>query len=215
MRVRRDFLGPLKRDAVAALLAIQTVLFALGWVAGAAIASSRLPESAPTSQASLESLAQWLDTSGTATVIRATVAKALGFTNADLPVRQRGFRGEGEQLTHVGSVIAIPGYSDVVFLALVDESTGDATVWRANRSGDLVFSVLFVNGEVRTNPNQPAQGTFIAEKDYLLRQMRDRLFRASPSTSPVSLSPTPKAGRATISEAAIPGRSRKASVPSE
>jgi len=165
MRVRRHSLGSLKCGAVAALLAIETVLFAFGWVAETVIASPRLPGSAPTRQTSLASLAQWLDTSGTPTVIRAPVAKALGFANADLPVRERGFRDKSEQLTHVGSVIAVPGYQDVVFLALVNESTGDATVWRANSSGDLVSSVLFVNGEARTNPNQQTQGTFIAEKD--------------------------------------------------
>jgi hypothetical protein len=197
------------------LLTCPTVLSPLGWVAASTIRSSRLPDSTPTSKASLASLAEWLDTTGTPTVMRAPVAEALGFANADLPVRERGFRGKGEQLTHVGSVIAIPGYNDVVFFALVDESTGNATVWRAHRSGDLVASVIFVNGEATTNPDQQTREPFIAEKDYLLRQMRDRLFRASPPNSPSCASPMPKAALTTMPEAATSLPSRKTALPSE
>ncbi len=147
--------------------------------------------------------------------MRAPVAAALGFENADLPVRERGFRAKGEQLTHVCSIIALPGHEDVVILALVNEDTGDAAVWRANRSGDLIFSARFANGEAQNISNEESQAIFISEKGYLLAQMRDRLLRASPQPSPKATSSRPAQAPIPATEAPASERSRRTPLSSE
>ena len=184
--------APLNRGVLVALVVVWTgILLTLGWAARTVVASPNTSQSRPASQTSLAPIAKWVEQTGTITVIRAPIAVALGFENADLPVRERGFRAKGEQLTHVCSIIAVPGHEDVVILALVNEDTGDAAVWRANRSGDLIFSARFANGEAQRLSNEESQALFISEKGYLVAQMRDRLLRASPQPSPRTTSSRP------------------------
>ncbi len=183
---------PLNRGFLVALVFVWTsILLTLEWAARMVVASPNMSQSRATSQTSLASIAKWVEQTGKATVMRALVAAALGFENADLPVRERGFRAKGEQLTHVCSIIAAAGHEDVVILALVNEDTGDAAVWRANRSGDLIFSARFANGGAQRISNEESQAIFISEKGILLSQMRDRLLRASPQPSPRATSSRP------------------------
>lgn len=195
-----------------ALVVVWTsILLTLGWAARMVVASPNMSQPRATSQTSLAPIAKWVEQTGTATVMRAPVAAALGFENADFPVRERGFRAKGEQLTHVCSIIALPGHEDVVVLALVNEDTGDAAVWRANRSGDLIFSARFENGEAQRISNEVSQAIFTSEKGYLLAQMRDRLLRASPQPSPRATSSRPM--QAPIPATKAPGSERAGRTP--
>ncbi|MBA3353221.1 MAG: hypothetical protein H0U23_12525 [Blastocatellia bacterium] len=117
---------------------------------------------------SLLDIGNWVDRSGRPTVIRGRVAEKLGFTSVDLRVRELGFRKPSEELTHVCSTTDLLGFEDTIFLALVNESTGDALVWRASRNGDLISTARFENGVATSISNNSAQTAFVAEKEYFL-----------------------------------------------
>lgn len=207
---------PLNRGTLVALVVVWTsILLTLGWAARMVVASPNMSQSSATFQTSLARIAKWVEQTGTATVMRAPVAAALGFGNADLPVRERGFRAKGEQLTHVCSIIAVPGHDDVIILALLNEDSGDAAVWRANRSGNLISSARFANGEARRISNEESQAIFISEKGYLLAQMRDRLLRASPQPSPRATSSRPTQAPVQATEAPASERLRRTPLSSE
>ena len=87
-------------------------------------------------------------------------------------MRERGFRHEGERLTHVCSVSSVPGYADLLFFAQVDESNGDATVWRTSFDGVLASTVRFTGGVVERVPNEGFKSDFEAEKYVFLTKMR-------------------------------------------
>ncbi|HEY1583700.1 MAG TPA: hypothetical protein VGF73_11440 [Chthoniobacterales bacterium] len=112
--------------------------------------------------------------------MRGPIAAAFGMGENDLSVRERGFRGDGERLTHVCSVADGPTGA-AIFLGLVDESTGDATIWRATGAGDLVSTVRFLGGQAMQATSAQPQTSFISEKDYMIRQMRAQSFRLDPA----------------------------------
>ena len=141
-------------------------------------------------QASLAPLAEWVRQTGKPTVMRAPILRALGLPrSSDLSVLERGFRDPGEQLTHVCSVSSEPGLENVVFVALVDENDGNATVWRAERTGQLTTSVRFVDGQAKQISNAETEVLFTSEKAYLLKQMRGRSFRTGPSSNTPAVDP--------------------------
>ena len=120
--------------------------------------------------------------------MRGTIATILDLGHDDLPVRERGFRGEGEKLTHVCTTVTQSAKTIAVILALVDEDTGNATIWRATTNGELVASAKFVNGRATKIPNEEGQTLFVAEKEYILRQVRLNSFRTNPAPTPKSQS---------------------------
>lgn len=132
-------------------------------------------------QSSLAAVATWVEATGKLTVIRGPVAKTLGLGKIDVRVRERGFRVNGDPLTHVCSTIDAPGSGDVVLLALLQERTGDAFVWRATRQGELISSATFASGIANKVDNQVAATAFVAQKDYFTRKMRLETFRTHPA----------------------------------
>ena len=156
--------------------------FAIGIIPVIAIlvsSASAFPVS--TFHTSLSQVAEWIDLTGKPTVIRGVVAEALGFPNADIRVRERGFRNTKERLTHVCSTTDLLGFEDIVFLASLDEATGDALVWRTTRKGELISTAQFADGVAKPMPNGVAQTAFVAEKEYFIREMRTQSFRSNPS----------------------------------
>ena len=83
----------------------------------------------------LKPLAEWLLRTGKPSVVRSRILEAMNLPALDMPVRERGFRHEGERITHVCSICTASGYSDLIFFAQVDESNGSATVWRTGPEG--------------------------------------------------------------------------------
>lgn len=126
------------------------------------------------SQSSLLQIAERIDQTGKPSVIRGVVAEALGFPDADIRVRERGFRKIGEQFTHVCSTSDLLGFENLLFLASVDEATGDALVWRATRQGELVSTARFANGVAKPIGNQQKRSAFVGEKEYFIKQMRSQ-----------------------------------------
>lgn len=153
---------------------------------------------------SLSQVADWIDKTGKPTVIRGTIAKQLGFSTADLPVRERGFRKHDEKLTHVCSSIDLHGFEDTIFLALIDEATGDAVVWRATRDGNLVSAAQFKDGLAQPLPNEISLTAFIAEKDFFIKEMRTQAFRTNPAPRPIVQSLVRPAVTATWTESENP-----------
>ncbi|MDQ3117956.1 MAG: hypothetical protein M3Q89_00040, partial [Verrucomicrobiota bacterium] len=150
---------------------------------------------------------------GKETVIRGGVTVALGLPDTDLPVLQRAFRSEGETLTHVCSVASVPGHEEFVFVASVDEGSGDAIVWRATLNGRLVSSVKFYRGLAITVSNEETQALFAAEKASLLRQMQLRSFRTGTAPAPKP-SPAPLQEPTNV-EPNVPRAWRNTALPSE
>jgi hypothetical protein len=172
--------------------------------------ASALPSTA--FRTSLSQVGEWIDQTGKPTVIRGVVAEALGFPNADIRVRERGFRTTNEQFTHVCSTADLLGFENVVFLASVDEATGDALVWRATRKGDLISSARFAAGVAEPLRNDAARTAFLAEKAYFVRQMRTPAFRTNAAPVPVRQTPPP---HTEASEGKKIQESRNGGLPSE
>jgi hypothetical protein len=167
----------------------------------------------PAFSTSLSQVGEWVEQSGKSTVLRGNIAEKLGFWNIDLPVHERGFRITGEQLTHVCSTPDLPEFRDNVFLAQVDENTGDAVIWRAKRNGDLLMTAQFTGGLAKTVPNETEQTAFAAEREYFLKKMRADIFRNNPAPAD-----TPLASPIPLQPAAAPTvktPSRRLSFPSE
>jgi hypothetical protein len=120
----------------------------------------------------LKPLADWLRRTGKESVVRGPILKAMDLPANDMPVRERGFRHEGGRLTHVCSVSLVPGYADFLLFAQVDESNGDATVWRTSFEGVLVSTVRFADGVVERVPNEECKSGFDAEKVIFTTKMR-------------------------------------------
>ena len=153
----------------------------------AMVIESALPRPLTVFERSLSTVAEWINKTGQTTVIRGPVARSLGFPAIDLPVRQREFRGVQEKFTHVCS--ASQRGDNVVFLALIDEDTGDATIWRATFQGLLVSAAGFINGDAQPLAIAGAEPAFVAEKEYIVEQMRMRSFRSGPAPAPRSFVP--------------------------
>lgn len=167
-----------------------SIVGTIGVLASLLISSPALSVPSTSSRTSLMQVGEWIDQTGKVTVMRGSVAHALGFPDVDLRVRERGFRNTEERLTHVCSTSDLLGYEDMIFLASVDENTGDAVVWRATRSGHLIATARFTGGTARQSPNEEAQTAFTAEKEYLIRQMRAQAIRTSPARTPKPESPS-------------------------
>ncbi len=116
---------------------------------------------------SISSLKSWVRATGKPSLIRGIVAEQLGLPAADLAVIERGFRKEGEQFTHVCSIGAAP-LPELLFLASVDETSGDAKIWRVNTKGDVVATVLFSNQSARQIQNSSIDTEFRSEMAYFL-----------------------------------------------
>jgi hypothetical protein len=164
--------------------AVALVIACIGVIA---VASTASPSPAQQSEASLEPLAEWIDRTGSPSVIRGPIVRALGLPGGDLRVKERGFRKDGEQFTHVCSVSPRPALNATIFFASIDEATGDALVWMADRQGQLQKSVSFVNGLATRNSDSRMEGAFMAEKAYFRSKLRDQIYR----TGPASPAPTP------------------------
>ena len=117
---------------------------------------------------SFGSVVEWVLKTGSRTVIRARVVEAMGLPASDMPVRERGFRVYGERLTRVCAISIEPAHRDLVFLSLLDESTGDGTVWQTMREGRLIKTLRLHDGAVESISNQDAESEFEAQKKYFL-----------------------------------------------
>jgi len=120
----------------------------------------------------LKPLAEWLRQGGKESVIRARILAAMDLFARDMPVRERGFRHEGEKITHVCSISSLPGFTDLMFFAQLDESNGNASVWRTGIDGILVSTVRFSGGVVQRVPNEEFKRGFDFEKMIFTTKMR-------------------------------------------
>ncbi len=162
-------------------------------VGSAMVMESALPRPLTVLEGSLSTVAEWINKTGQTTVIRGPVAHSLGFPAIDLPVRQREFRGEQEKLTHVCSVSQRG--DNAVFLALVDENTGDATLWRTTVQGTLVSGARFSAGDAQPIAIEGAESAFATEKEYIVKQMHIRNFGSEPAADTPSITPSSFHGR--------------------
>jgi hypothetical protein len=121
----------------------------------------------------LTTLIDWVRKTGVVTVVRGNVANQMQLGNDDVPVRERGFRSISGGITHVFAVGSEPRFANVVVIARVDETTGDAIVWSTSASGQLEFTVK-VDPKVGAQRiiNSPNEADFVAEKKYFLAQMQ-------------------------------------------
>jgi hypothetical protein len=138
------------------------------WSVPVSIAS--VPQAAPSRP--LRLLSDWLLRTGKPSVMRGHILEAMNLPPHDMPVRERGFRHQGERITHVSSVSSVSGYQDLIFFAQVDEGDGSATVWRTRPDGVLVSTVRFADGKVERVPNEQFNSGFAEEKLIFLIRMR-------------------------------------------
>jgi hypothetical protein len=145
----------------------------------------------------LHAVRDWVQRTGKPTVIRSHIVRAIGWPDADVPVRERGFKTVGEVLTHV---CAAPdsASSDDLFLALTDERDGSATVWHTSTGGELKMTVRFINGVASAVTGPEFNMQFSAEKTYFLQcERRDDVTapeQPTDSTAPsTGLNPAEKA----------------------
>jgi hypothetical protein len=122
----------------------------------------------------LRPLAEWVRKTGVETVVRGHIVETMGFPPVDLPVRERGFRVTGENLTHVCSVSTAPQYADFLFLATVKESDGSALVWRVSLEGELLDAIRFFQGIAVRVPKTEDYQQFLAEKLYFLKKLQSQ-----------------------------------------
>ena len=164
--------------------------------------------SQPGQKQPLKPLVDWLKRTGKESVVRAPILNALDLPAKDMPVRERGFRHEGERLTHVCSVSSVPGYADLLFFAQVDESNGDATVWRTNIEGVLASTIRFTGGVVERVPNEAFKSDFDEEKVIFTTRMRldqrDQKQGQRTRILPMATSLHKVSGNADHSEAEVP-----------
>ncbi len=121
----------------------------------------------------LSDVFEWIQRTGKPSLIRARILKAMDLPSArDMPVRERGFRHEGERITHVCSISAAPEPSSLMFFAQVDESNGSAVVWRTALDGKIVGTAQFDGDKVKRVPNEQLKAGFETEKLFFLTRMR-------------------------------------------
>ena len=157
--------------ALPAITVLTFIVLSLVWIAkvGASLEATR---NYPPSSAGISSILQWIKRTGKPTVMRANVAEGFGLPNSDIPVLERGFRAEGEKLTHVCVVGAGPDFENLIFLSTVEEASGSATVWQTNKDGTLVATVVFNGGIVEKTPNSRFDADFRCELNYFLKKAR-------------------------------------------
>ena len=119
----------------------------------------------------LEGVAAWVRETGSKTVIRANVVRAMGISE-DLAVYQRAFRTKGETLTHICAVSAGSIASGTLFFSALDESDGTAVVWQAAADGTLLKTIQFADGVAQAHPPAKYESVFRAEKRYFLDRYR-------------------------------------------
>jgi hypothetical protein len=129
----------------------------------------------------LKPLSDWLRQTGKPSIARSRILEAMNLPAGDMPLRERGFKHEGERITHVCAISAVPGYEGLIFLAQVDESNGDATIWRTGLDGVLVSTVRFTKGIAERVPNERFRSGFDGEKFIFLTRMR---IQPAPSATP-------------------------------
>lgn len=142
---------------------MRQILISIGLI-GVSYAS--IPRSEPLSQTGeLGPLAVWLAQTGRPSVIRGRVAEAFSLPPVDIPVRERGFRTQGDKLTKVAALAE--SLDDVLVLSDVDESDGSAIVWLTSTSGALSGSVRFNSPEGATRISSSEQeANFNRAKNY-------------------------------------------------
>ena len=132
---------------------------------------------------SFQEIVTWVKTTGTRTVVRGNVASQMQLGDDDIAVIERGFRSISGGITHVFAVGSGPRFAGVVFIARVDETSGDAIVWSTSASGRLELTVkVDSNVGAQRVRNSPTEADFTAEKKYFLAQMQasDNRLRQSP-----------------------------------
>jgi hypothetical protein len=139
--------------------------------------------SRPGEAQSLAPLAKWVRKGAKQSVIRGRILVAMNLPLQDMPVRERGFRYEGERLTHVCSLSSLPAYADLMLFAQVDESNGDGTVWRTGFDGILVSTVRFYEGVVQRVSNEEFKAVFDFEKMIFTTRMPDHRGGKPPDQS--------------------------------
>ncbi len=144
---------------------------------------------------SLNKLAEWVLQTGIQTVVRGHIIEAMGLPAFDIPVRERGFRVIGEEFTHVCSVSGAFGSHDLVVFALVDEATGNATIWRTARDGQLIKTVRFQDGLARSIPNDTERRQFEAEKAYFLSKPESQKMDSHAQREPAGTAARQRSGR--------------------
>ena len=90
----------------------------------------------------------------------------------DMPGREKGFWHKGERLAHVCSVSEAPAHHELILFAQVDQSNGNAIVWKTDLEGKLESTVQFIDGAVARVPNEQFRPAFEAEKFIFLTRMR-------------------------------------------
>ena len=151
-------------------------MFIIGAISGAVTPASASVSSEPRARG-LKPLAEWVLNTGTSTVIRGPVLRPMNLPDADMPVKQRGFRKTGEVLTHVCAVGVSPADADLIFLSVIDERDGTAVVWRTSSDGELVSTVLFAAGVAARVPDVQFRDEFAREKMYFLEKLRTQNTR--------------------------------------
>jgi len=126
--------------------------------------------------AEISLVAQWVIRTGKPTVVRANIAEGLGVANSDIPVRERGFRAEGERLTHVCAVGNGSAFENLVFFSNVNETDGSAMVWQTSNSGAVLSTVVFDGKVVENVPNAQFSAEFRPELKYFQRKARSANF---------------------------------------
>jgi hypothetical protein len=154
-----------------AIAVLTFIVISIVWIAKVGASLEAIRNYAPSS-AEFSWVLQWITKTGKPTVVRASVAKGFGLATADIPVVERGFRAEGERLTHVCAVGAGLAFEHLVFFSTVDETDGSATVWQSNNNGALISTVLFDGKIVEKVPNSRFNAEFRSELDYFKKKAR-------------------------------------------
>lgn len=162
--------------------AICALLIAMTARASASIPGALQPE-LPRTTRPLKPVIDWVVRTGRHTVIRANVAKALGFPDRDLEVRQRAFLPAGAEITEV---FAVPvAMANVAVLSRLDESTGAAVVWRSDASGitETTVSVHPVDGVQAITASPENVQLFERVRSFFVQQQSAAGAARQPSAS--------------------------------
>jgi len=161
--------------ALPAITVLTFIVLSLVWIAkvGASLEATR---NYPPSSAGISSILQWIKRTGKPTVMRANVAEGFGLPNSDIPVLERGFRAEGERLTHVCAVGIGSAFENLVFFSNVNETDGSAMVWQTSNSGAVLSTVVFDGKVVENVPNAQFSAEFRSELKYFQRKARSANF---------------------------------------
>lgn len=110
-------------------------------------------------------LVRWVSNTGTDTVIRAAVANVFNLGADDIAVRERGYRPQGDKMTHVLAVTTRLK-KPLVFIAIVNEADGSGIVWEVNEEGPQSTAVIDPLRGPRLSSNAISKSALKAEEDY-------------------------------------------------